>query len=158
MSTKEKTKADLLTELNEKLEKENEELKKQNDELVDEIRQAKSENANYKGIEEKIKNLESIEQENAKLQNQVHDYNVRNCYQGEQIDALLKGLNNVNDFINKTFANLMFNINLMQEKYDATFNQIKEDLNFASRKYEKYFNNRNKEKEEKEEYKIEESD
>ena len=155
MSTKEKTKVDLLTELNEKLENENQELQKRNDELVNEIRQAKSENANYKGIEEKIKNLESIEKQNVELQKQVQELNLQRIYQSEQNDALVNGLNNINEAIDKTFANLLFSIKLMQENYDIIFNQIKQDLGMVDKKYEKHFN---KGKKEKEEYKIEESD
>ena len=160
MATKEKTKTELLNELNEKLEKENRELKQRNDELISEIRQTKSQIVRYEDAEAKIKNLASVEKQNSDLNKRIKNYVIQSNYQSEQIDALLKGINTINDEMKKTFENIIFSINLMRDNYEKTISKVQNDLNIVEKKYAKYFDKDAKEEqiEKQEEYKIEESE
>ncbi len=117
-----KTKADLLEELNEDLEAKNEK-------LVGEIRQVKSEMAQFESIRKELENVENIKAENTSLKKEIEVLESEKKYQEEQIKVLLNGLNESNVAINKLFGNLDYTLKLAQENYDKIFGNIQNELN-----------------------------
>ena len=129
MPTKEKTKADLLTELNEKLENENQELKKRNDELVNEIRQVKSTNVELETLKKDLKETNLLRDGNIQLKQKNDELQEIINYQDKQIEILVNGLNKVNTSINRLFENLNYTLGLARENYEKEFNGIQSKLN-----------------------------
>ena len=117
-----KTKADLLEELNKDLEARNEK-------LVSEIRQVKSEMAQFESIRKELENVEKIKAENTSLKKEVETLESEKKYQEDQIKVLLNGLNESNMAINKLFDNLGYMLKLAQENYDKIFSNIQYELN-----------------------------
>lgn len=133
---KEKSRADLLQEVNNELERKNEN-------LLAEIRQAKSAMTRYDGMQERLDSIEKIERENLNLKAQITSLNKQIEIQNKQIDVLLNGLNQANNAVSRYFDNLSYTMQLAKENYDKTFGSIQADLNKIIQDEEE--NNNNKE-------------
>ena len=134
MPEKEKTKAELYSELNEKLEKENQELKKQNEELVDEIRQVKSTNAELETLKKDLKEINLLRDGNMQLKQTNDELQEIINYQDKQIEILVNGLNSVNTSVNKLFDNLNYILILAKDNYIKEFDGIQLKLNALTNK------------------------
>lgn len=117
----EKTKAELLSELNTELEKKNES-------LLAEIRQLKSSMTRYEAMKERIDNFDKVQSENVNLKSQITNLNKQIEIQSKQIDVLLNGVNQTNNAVNKYFDNLLYMFQLAKENYDRTFGSIQIEL------------------------------
>ena len=126
---KEKTKTDLLNELNEGLEKENQELKKRNQELIDEIRQVKSSNSQLEIYKKEKDRAESLQNELLILKKENFELKQQNSFQEQQIKVLVLGLNDVNSSINGLFSTTKYILGLAEEKYNSIFTNIQNNLN-----------------------------
>lgn len=131
----EKTKAELLSEINSELEKKNEN-------LLAEIRQLKSNATRFEAMKNKLEKFDEIQIENANLKTEMTALNKQIEIQSKQIDILLNGVNQANTAVNKYFDNLSYMLQLAKENYDKTFGSIQTELN-------KIFQNEEKNKETK---------
>ena len=126
---KEKTKTELLTELNETLEKEKKELQKRNEELIDEIRRAKSDNSQLEIYKKEKDRAETLQNELLILKKENFELKQQNSFQEQQIKVLVLGLNDVNSSINGLFSTTKYILGLAEEKYNSIFTNIQNNLN-----------------------------
>lgn len=118
----EKTKAELLSEINADLEKKNES-------LLSEVRGLKSNMTRYEAMKDKLENFSEVQSENANLKAQILNLNKQIEIQSKQIDVLLNGLNQANNAVSRYFDNLSYMMQLAKENYDKTFGSIQAELN-----------------------------
>lgn len=126
--TKEKTKAELLQELNASLEEKVLQLTSENEKLLAEVRQAKSEVAQIGAAKKLLESFDELKQKNTSLQDTVEKLELANKYQEEQIKILLNGLNQSNVSISQFFANQEYILKLAKENYDKLFVTIQSEL------------------------------
>lgn len=126
--TKEKTKAELLQELNASLEEKVLQLTSENEKLLAEVRQAKSEVAQIGAAKKLLESFDELKQKNTSLQDTVEKLELANKYQEEQIKVLLNGLNQSNVSISQFFANQEYILKLAKENYDKLFVTIQSEL------------------------------
>ena len=119
---KEKTKAELLQQMNE-------ELQEKNRNLIDEIRQVKTTISSYQIDQKKLEELQKIEGEKEALKTRVDELSKVIKTQEKQIDILVAGLNDLNYATNSYFDNLNYTLKLAKDNYDKTFNNIQTELN-----------------------------
>ena len=125
---KEKTKAELLQELNASLEEKVLQLTSENEKLLAEVRQAKSEVTQIGAAKKQLESFDELKQKNISLQDKVEKLEMANKYQEEQIKVLLNGLNQSNVSISQFFANQEYILKLAKENYDKLFVTIQGEL------------------------------
>ena len=130
---KEKTKADLLSEINEKLELEVSQLKEEKNNLLAELRTIKSSDSL---MVQKTKQFDAMEEELNRLKQDVEAKNniITNCYeqlgiQKKQLDILSETANWSHNEILKTFEHYEYMLNLAKINYENGFAKYVGELN-----------------------------
>lgn len=131
---KEKTKAELLQELNETLKKENEKLKSQNEKYVDEIRGLKSSNNELIIKNKNLIRNESIVSEYEKLKEQVLGLINENRVLNQQISILIEGLNNISQSVGRYYENEAYIHELGKKDFEIRIGNIQNLLNDLEKK------------------------
>ena len=126
---KEKTKAELLAELNEELENKIKLLKEENAKLTNEIRVAKSNVSRVEANTYKLDTFDKLVEERDELAKQVANQSNQLNIQDKQIEILLNGLNSVNNAIGRFFENTNYVLALAKDNYDNVFGTIQNQLN-----------------------------
>ena len=119
---KEKTKADLLSEINSDLEK-------RNKELLDELRNLKSNATMLEAAKVKLDKFNELQEENKNFKDLIANLQKQNQIQARQIEVLIQGLNGVNESVSKHFDYLKYSINLARQDYEKAFTIIQSELN-----------------------------
>lgn len=117
----EKTKADLLAEINS--------LEKKNADLLDELRGLKSDKVRLEAAQVRLDKLDELQNENVNLKAQIKSLSEQNRIQARQIEVLINGLNRVNESVGKHFEFLNYSIKLSKQDYDKIFESIQIGLN-----------------------------
>lgn len=118
----EKTKAELLSELNRELEK-------KNADLLDELRGLKSDKIRLEAAQVRLDKFDELQNENVNLKAQIKSLSEQNRIQAKQIEVLINGLNRVNESVGKHFEFLNYSIKLSKQDYDKIFESIQIGLN-----------------------------
>ena len=118
----EKTKLQLLEELNGELEK-------KNADLLDELRGLKSDKVRLEAAQVRLDKFDELQNENVNLKTQIKNLNEQNQVQARQIEVLINGLNRVNESVGKHFEFLNYSIKLAKQDYDKVFESIQIGLN-----------------------------
>ncbi len=126
---KEKTKAELLQELNEELENKIKLLKEENTKLVDEIRNAKSNVSKVEANLYKVDYYDKLEEEKRNIELSLASANKQLAIQDKQIGILINGLNTLNTDVNRLFDNVNYVLSLAKVNYDNNFSTIQNNLN-----------------------------
>lgn len=132
----EKTKLQLLEELNRELEKKVEGLEKENKDLVEDIRAYKSASAEIEANLDKLNNYGKLKIQCSDLQKALKEKAEQIAFQNQQISILFNGLNQVADAINKLFVNLDYSLGLAKQNYESIFANVQNQLNGLNKKEE----------------------
>ena len=125
----EKTKLQLLEELNCELENKIKLLKQENEKLVGEIRVLKSSISEVESNAFKIDAYDKLNAEKKKVESDLANAKKQLFIQDKQIEILINGLNSLNIDTNKLFENVGYILGLAKDNYDKNFGTIQSNLN-----------------------------